>query len=311
MCKGEAVTVYIDVLFMRELIFDALLLSVTAWVLKLKWTWWKITLASTLGSLYTIALFFPTLSFMFHFSLKILISVFMLLIAFGYKRFSIFLKNIIAFYLISFLAGGVTTGLYYLFLPSANAFWKQVLLMNDGIYAVVQTSFLYLILGFAIATYLIIKTVAHRKKQQLIEQHLVNVNITLQGVEIGCTALIDTGNQLYDPLTRSPVVIIEAQLLASEFPDLVTALQAGDGSTYSFSHLSDELLELWQTKIKLIPFRSVNKDGQFIVAIKPEKLTFIHNEQVMTTNKVLLGLDYGHLSSERKYHAILHPALLN
>jgi len=305
------VTVYIDIMFMREFIFDALLLSITAWLIKLKWSWWKIGLASMLGALYTIALFFPQLSFMFHFSFKVLTSVFMLLIAFGYKGLHHLLKNLIVFYLISFLAGGVTTGLYYLFLPTANAFWKQVLLMNDGIYAVIQTSFLYLIIGFSIAAFLVYKTVTLRKKQQLIEHNLVNVNITLKGEQLNCIALIDTGNQLYDPLTRMPVVIVEAKLLEPSFPELVAALKSNEVSAYNFSKLSDELLDIWQTKIKIIPFRSVNKDGQFIVALKPEKLVFIHNEQVFTTNKVLLGIDYGHLSSERKYQAILHPALIS
>src|SRR5690606_20814561 len=135
--------------------------------------------------------------------------------------------------------------------------------------------------GFAVAAYLIMKTIMVRKKQQLIEQNLVNVNITIQGVEISCVALIDTGNQLYDPLTRAPVVIVEAQLLEPSFPELVAALKSNSVSAYNFSELSDELLDKWQTKIKIIPFRSVNKDGQFIVALKPDKLMFIHNEQVI------------------------------
>lgn len=301
-------TVYIDVMFMRELVFDAVLLTLTAWILKLKWTWWKIGLASIIGALYTVALFFPALSFLFHFSIKLLTSIIMLLVAFGFKKWQLLSKTFIAFYLISFLAGGVTTGLYYLFLPSANAFWKQVLLMNDGMYTVIQTSFIYLILGFTIACFLIIRTMANRKKQQLIDQNLVNVTITIGGEQFTCKALIDTGNQLYDPLSRTPVVIVEAQLLSSTFPQLIAGLQL---NSYDFSQLSDELLSIWQTKIKIVPFRSVNKDGQFIVALKPEQLEFIHNDKTITANKVLLGLDYGHLSSERQYQAILHPALID
>ena len=304
-------TVYVDVMFMREFIFDALLLSIIAWVLKLKWTWWKIALGSALGSLYTIALLFPALSFLFHFSLKILISILMLIIAFGLRRWSILLKASVTFYLISFLAGGVTTGLYYLFLPSANALWKQVLLMNDGIYSVIQTSFLYLLVGFAIATFLITKTITVRKKQQLLSDNLVTVSIVLGGKQIQCHGLIDTGNQLYDPLTRTPVVIIEASLLSSLFPELIAALHMKEITSYDYSQLSDELLDNWQTKIKIIPFRSVNKDGQFIVALKPEQLTFVHNNETVTASKVLLGLDYGQLSSERQYQAILHPALMD
>lgn len=303
-------TVYIDVMFMRELIFDALLLSITAWLLKLKWSWWRISVASIIGSLYTIALFFPSLSFMFHFSIKIFVSLVMIGIAYGIHSIKQLLRIFLTFYLISFLAGGVTTGLYYLFLPSANAFWKQVLLMNNSFSAVIQTSFLYLIVGFVVAAMLVYKSITYKRKQQLISENLVTVTITLAGKEAICEALIDTGNQLYDPLTRTPVVIVEASLFASDFPELIRSLEANKAGYYDYSQLSDELLHIWQTKIKIIPFRSVNKDGQFIVALKPDELKFSYGDQQVATNKVLLGLDYGQLSSERQYKAILHPALL-
>lgn len=303
-------TVYIDVMFMRELIFDAILLSVTAWLLKMKWIWWKITLASTLGSLYTIALFFPSLSFMFHFTIKIAISLAMIFIAYGIKTVRQMLRIFITFYLISFLAGGVTTGLYYLFLPSANAFWKQVLLMNDSLSSVIQTSFLYLIVGFVVAAILVYKSFLFKRKQQLILENLVTVTIMIANKQVQCEALIDTGNQLYDPLTRTPVVIVEASLFSEEFPELISSLGANKAGYYDYSQLSDDLLHIWQTKIKIIPFRSVNKDGQFIVALKPDELSFKYGEQHVVTSKVLLGLDYGQLSSERQYEAILHPALI-
>ncbi len=51
-----------------------------------------------------------------------------------------------------------------------------------------------------------------REKEQL-TVFLAEITIVMDTYETKCTGLIDTGNQLYDPLTRTPVMVMEVLFL--------------------------------------------------------------------------------------------------
>jgi stage II sporulation protein GA (sporulation sigma-E factor processing peptidase) len=72
----------------------------------------------------------------------------------------------------------------------------------------------------------------------------------------------------------------------------------------------DKTCFMGQERIRLVPFRGINKGGQFMLAIKPDQVRVRYKEQWITTSKVLVGLDGGRLSSDGSYQAILHPALI-
>ena len=53
------------------------------------------------------------------------------------------------------------------------------------------------------------------RKRQYDEQVLVEIHI--QGETIRLNGLVDSGNQLYDPLTKTPVMIVQLDQLTSIF----------------------------------------------------------------------------------------------
>jgi stage II sporulation protein GA (sporulation sigma-E factor processing peptidase) len=67
---------------------------------------------------------------------------------------------------------------------------------------------------------------------------------------------------------------------------------------------------VWQDRLRLVPYRGVNRSTQFMLAIKPDRVVITLGEKQYESLKVLIGLDSGKLSSDNAYQAIIHPNLL-
>jgi stage II sporulation protein GA (sporulation sigma-E factor processing peptidase) len=123
-----------------------------------------------------------------------------------------------------------------------------------------------------------------------------------------CAGLIDTGNQLYEPLTRTPVMVMEAAQWEGKLPDdWIAKIRAGRSEDLL---LSESASGDWQDRLRLVPYRGVNKSTQLMVALKPDRVVVTQGESRTETIRTLVGLDGGTLSRDGTYHAIIHPALL-
>ena len=67
---------------------------------------------------------------------------------------------------------------------------------------------------------------------------------------------------------------------------------------------------IWQDRLRLVPFRGVNRGSQFMLALKPDSVEITQEGRVYETRKVLIGLDGGKLTSDGAYRAIIHPSMV-
>jgi stage II sporulation protein GA (sporulation sigma-E factor processing peptidase) len=142
-----------------------------------------------------------------------------------------------------------------------------------------------------------------------VAQWITDLTVSVDDFNFTCKGLIDTGNRLYDPLTNMPVLVVEIESWIGYLPESwVKRIQNAEVEQI-FMDLDKENF-MGQERIRLVPFRGINKGGQFMLAIKPDQVKVRFNEQWITTSKVLVGIDRGRLSSDGSYQAILHPALI-
>jgi stage II sporulation protein GA (sporulation sigma-E factor processing peptidase) len=66
----------------------------------------------------------------------------------------------------------------------------------------------------------------------------------------------------------------------------------------------------WRDRLRLVPYRGVNRGSAFMLAIKPDAVEIRIGNQTSRAVKVLIGLDGGNLSGDRSYQAIIHPDLV-
>lgn len=301
--------VYIDLIFLMNLVIDGSLLWVTAWMRKLKVKKWRAAAAAVIGALYVLMMFLPQLSFLYTFLTKFLFSVIMLWVAFGFGSLQNYLRNMGAFYIVNFVAAGGILGIHYL-LQSSGEVWSGIWYTTTGGASFeIKIGALFILVVFALVLLWFKSVQSSRQRQLRLSTYLGEVMVLIGEVEVNCTGLIDTGNQLTDPLTRMPVMVMEASLWEDFLPDSWAGKISSSGADNLIMELSEDSGFPWRERLRLVPYRGINKGSQFMIALKPDKVTVVVGDKRTTTSRVLVGLDGGKLSSEGAYKAIIHPAL--
>ncbi|MEB3100623.1 sigma-E processing peptidase SpoIIGA [Ferviditalea candida] len=301
--------IYLDLVFLTNFFIDATTLATTAWTRKIRFKRWRIAAAALLGASYVMMMFIPSLSVLFTFVVKFLFSVAMLLIAFGFGGLQNFVKNISVFYLINFVAAGGIFALHYLLLSSNDVMNGILLARTRGFINPAGIGLVFVIIMFTAMIFFYRSVFVSSKRRKQVTDYLAEVCVSIGERVTICTGLIDTGNQLYDPLTRTPVMVMESVLWQEDFPPAWMNLIQKE-------EVERILLELeqvdfqWSERLRLVPYRGVNKQASFMLALKPDKVVIRYRNSVTEVGKVLIGLDGGKLSSDGSYRAIIHPQLM-
>ena len=105
--------VYLDIIWVLNLMVDSLLLWLTAIFLKRTIHLGRVFLGGLLGSMLIVLAITPISNWAGHPLVKIGVSIGMILIVFGYKRMKYFLSGLLTFYFATFLMGGIIIGTHY------------------------------------------------------------------------------------------------------------------------------------------------------------------------------------------------------
>ena len=198
-------TIYIDLIFLINLVFDFLLLLTINIVLKRYSKIPKIFLGALFGSISLISLFIKFNAFML-FILKILLGLIMCLISFGYKNIKYTLYNIIYLYMTSIILGGF---LYYLKIEFSYERDKLVFYYHG-----LSFSYIILIIIAPLILYVFIKSLKVLKE---IKNYYYQVIIIFNNdYKLNITGFLDTGNKLIDPVTNKPIILINKKLIQSK-----------------------------------------------------------------------------------------------
>lgn len=300
--------VYIDLIFAANLLIDAVLLWLTGWMNKVKVRWWRLWLSALVGALYVVMMFVPELSFMYTFLIKFGLSVIMIGVAFGFTSLQGFLRSIGAFYIINFAAAGGILGVHYL-LQSSGDIWNGILYTAAGGYAYrlkIGFWFVLFILLLVLGCYKAVHS--SRARREKLEAYIGTVQVEIEGVTVTCSGLLDTGNRLYDPLTKTPVMVMEASLWEEYLPESWKGRLSQEGADQLLLETDGQSF-IWQDRLRLVPYRGVNRGASFMLALKPDHVAVTLGETTTGHRKVLIGLDGGTLSGDGAYRAIIHPDL--
>ena len=198
-------TIYLDIIFLENTLMNYIILYATGFVQKRKMKNFKLIVSSTLGALYAIISYMNIIPIYSAPFMKILLSIIMIYIAFNNENIKQITKNLLMFYLASFVIGGCALAMLYLISPQNVSFQNGVLV---GTYPMKVTLFAGLI-GFIIIQY----SFSLNKRQMKIKDLLCDVKIVVDGKEVKLKGYIDSGNTLKDPLSKKPVIIVEKNIM--------------------------------------------------------------------------------------------------
>ena len=289
-------TIYVDVVLIENLIMNYIILLATGLILKTKLKHLRLIIASLLGAVYSIVAYINFLEIYSNFFLKILLSVIIVYIAFNPQTMKKMWKSLLIFYLTSFVFGGAAFALIYIIRP-------QDILIKNGLF--LGTYPLKTVILAAIVAFIVIITAFTIVKTKVTKKDMFcNIEIKLNGKILKTKALIDSGNMLKEPITNTPVVVIERSLLYEYLPkEILNHLDDIIGG--DLEKIPEEIRNQYISRLKLIPFSSLGKQNGMLIGIKPEYLKIIKEEQEIKKENVILGIYNKSLTKKGEYRALM------
>ncbi|MGI6686004.1 MAG: sigma-E processing peptidase SpoIIGA [Bacillota bacterium] len=286
--------IYADILFITNLLLDYGILWATARFGHLATTNFRLILGALLGAVYGVLMIYPSMAFLYALSIKVVFSLLMVAVAFPRLTIKKYLQALAYFYLISFAMAGAVLGGSYFF--SHNSYLFQSL-------DVKSTTLLF---GVAMAGILGRWGLIHLKRHWQKNQFRVSVEVFINKKSLMLEALIDTGNELKDPLNRKPVIIVEYQAIKKLLPEDFQQSFEKYGGVDVTKVMEQSGNPLWMTKIRMVPFNTIGKHHGMLLGYKPD-LIVIFGQKKIVTKDVIICLYHKPLSNSGGYRAVLNP----
>lgn len=298
--------IYLDVIWLLNFCFDLLLLALTGKILKRNVRKLRLVVGALIGSGIVLIMFTPFSWFVSHPAGKLAFSLLIVFAAFGFKRFRYFLQNWFTFFFVTFLMGGGIIGAHSLFQAESQLENGALMTASSGFGDPI--SWIFVIAGFPILWMFSKKRMEDIEIRKIQFEERVNVQVKISGQEVLLKGLVDSGNQLYDPITKTPVMIVQSESLKSIVGEAFLEL----ARTYDSVHLLERLDETFPLidRLRLVPFRGVGQQNQFLLSIKPDDVFIYTKEETISVKKCFVGLSASGLSSDDDFQAIVHPKML-
>ena len=289
-------TVYLDIVFLENLCMNYIILFATGYIMKLKIKQIRIIFSSMLGSIYAIFIYLQKIFFFSNIMVKIVLSIVMILIAFCPRKKKLLFRELILFYLVSFVFGGCAFFLLYFVKP-------QNVLIRNGVY-VGRYPIKIAILGGSVGFIIIQMAFKFAKVKITKKDILADLIICWNKKQVKLKALVDTGNMLKDPITGSPVIVVDRDELYHIFPkEILDNLQdIINGKLPKEIFLKEQE---FISKFRMIPFSSLGKQNGLLLGIKVDEVKISFNDIDGVVNGAIIGIYDKPMSKKNEYTALV------
>ena len=276
---------------------NSIILYATSIILKIKPKAVRIIISSAIGAIYAIATYITEISIYTSIITKIILSIIMVYVGFNPQNMKNMWKQVLIFYLTSFIFGGVALYLIY-FIKPQDVFIKNGIFVGEYVLKAI-------FLGGIIA-YIVIKISIKIIKTKINAKDMYcNIKIKLEDKEIKTKAMIDTGNLAKEPITNTPVVIVESSLLEEILPknilNNIDNILAGKIENIEQNYIS---------RLRCIPFSSLGKQNGMMLGIKADEILIEKEEERKISRNIIIGIYDKSLTKRGEYRALIGLELI-
>jgi len=286
--------IYGDVLFVLNGIFDFALLWFIRRYAGLRGPAWRLWLAAGAGAGYALLTVFP--GWWDSAVVRLLVPLPLLLIAFAPLSPAQAVRGLAFWYVGALLFGGAAF---------AIAYARQVL--ANGLGLTVPVPWWVPVAGILAGACLF--RCFWQRRQSVAVGPLCEVEIYLYGAAVSLVGLVDTGNQLRDPLGDLPVVVVECDALARLLPAQLFAIYR-DGQDEDLGRIGECLSgSALAPRLRVIPFTSVGRQSGLLLGFRPDLIRVRASGTTSAHTDAVVCLYRGTLAHDGTYQALLHPDL--
>lgn len=254
--------IYLDVLAAVNLAMDYLLLTATARLSSTYCTRLRLLGGAALGAAYAVAGCLPGLAFLSMLSLKALVGFLMVRTTFGARSTAELVRLTLLFWLVSFAFAG---GAFALGQFSDTAFFA-----GGGYYIDVPIEAVILAAAICWAlTGLIFRGGAKTGENR---PRIARVHLSFGQRQADFTLLIDSGNDLSDPISGKPALVLDRRAAAQVLPIEVAVPLAGLRADNAAAVL-EALPGAYRARFQLLPYRALGKENGLLLAFRPDSAT--------------------------------------
>lgn len=290
-------TIYLDIIFVENVLMNYIILFATLVVIKVKnkRQQIKLFLSSIIGSTYALIVYLGILPIYSNLVAKIILSVVMIYVAFRPLNMKQLLKQLLIFYLVSFVFGGCTFALIYFIKP-------ENVKIHNGVFVGTYPIKVALLAGVVA---FIITEIAFKINRNKLNRHNTFFCIKIYDGEkmLKVNALLDSGNMLKEPISGMPVIIIEKETLSKLIPgeilNYIEDIIGGDEKE------DKDGIQQYLSKIRMVPFMSIGKDNGMLVGIRVDKVKIETEDINIEKENVIVGIYNNKLTKDNKYNALI------
>lgn len=215
--------IYLDLVMILNFLFDFFLLMGISILLRRNVSIDRLLRGAFFGGLSILFLFF-SLNSIELFLLKVIISIIMVLLSFGYRDIKYTIKNLFYLYSASLILGGF---LYYL---NVELSYKQegLVFYHNGL----SINYIVLLITSPIVLYVYVKQGIYLKNNYS-NYYKVNINFGKEKI-LKCNGFLDSGNMLEDPYYHEPIILIDHRKFIydiNEFKMILVPMTTANSST--------------------------------------------------------------------------------
>lgn len=263
--------VYLDILIIENLVVNMFLLYITSQTLKMKVKLKYLLAAGFLGSLYVLTIIYPLPKFLSFIGFKFLVALLMIIVVFRKSNIMFNLKAGAIFVLYSMMTAGVCIFIeFYLS--------KGLTFDNMPVF-----SYKYILCSIMILYIIINRIIIFVKDRKEIVSFIYDVDIMFDKKIKRVRAFLDTGNELREPLTNLPVMIVERSILND--------------------------INIKEKEMFYIPFKVVDGSGGYLKGFKASNVNIYKNSIFQKTELIVAVCDTK-LSDLNDYNALLSRGII-